>query len=151
MTRIASRPSSCSAVLTSDQSAVSEDYSTSSSVTFDSVTVRQFERVAGDHPDVSDPHRGPPLSIGWKYAESSSMPINSFEKERQISRGSLQPINGVMRKNILQYGFQVTASEIQESMKEVFKTKKQREKTKNQGKNAERLDRIFHMVRRKYR
>jgi hypothetical protein len=137
-----------SMLLCSDQSATSE----CSLVGFSDVKVRQYERVAGDHPDVTDPHRGPPLSIGWRYCECEAVSVESYEKLRRISRSSvLEPINGQMRKNILQYGFQVPESECHQTMKDVSRSKKLREKTNKQSKYGERLEMVMFAVTRKGR
>ena len=40
-------------------------------VTFDCIQVREYERIVGDNPSVSD-YSGPPLSIGWRYIEYST-------------------------------------------------------------------------------
>lgn len=131
----------------SDRSATSEF----SSVGFSEVRIREYERVAGDHPDVSDPHRGPPLSIGWRYCECEAIPIESYEKQRRRSSRAMEPMNGEMRKNILQFGFQVPASECQQTMKEASRSKKQRQKTNNQSKYGERLEMMILAVKRKGR
>ena len=84
----------------SDNSIRSE-HSTTSVVSFQSVQIREYERIAGDHPDVTDHLKGPPLSIGWRHSEIVSIPIDSYESTRQKQRGSssssssvqLEPIN----------------------------------------------------------
>ena len=138
----------------SDNSVRSE-HSTISSVSFQSVQIREYERIAGDHPDVTDHLKGPPLSIGWRHGEIVSIPIDSYESIRQQQRGSsssssssfgvvqqhLEPIKGEMRKNILQYGFNVTQDEIEETMKEVKRIKEQRERTLKGGNNI--IKRVF--------
>jgi hypothetical protein len=135
-------------LLCSDQSANSE----CSLVSFSDVKVREYERVAGDHPGVTDPHRGPPLSIGWRYCECEAIPVESYEKLRRNSRSSvLEPMNGEMRKNILQYGFQVPESECHQTMKDASRSKKLREKTNKQGKYGERLEMVMCAVTRKGR
>eukprot|EP00980_Cylindrotheca_fusiformis_P012946 scaffold3236_cov66-Cylindrotheca_fusiformis.AAC.12 len=132
----------------SDRSATSD----LSSVCFSDVHVREYERIAGDHPDVSDPHRGPPLSLGWKYCECEVMPLDSFEEKRQPRRNQvLEPMNGEMRKNILRYGFQVSENECNLTMKEAKRSKKQREKTNSKGKYGDRIDRMLLAVTRKGR
>lgn len=132
----------------SDQSA----HSTTSSVDFGTVEVREYERICGDHPDVHDPHRGPPLAIGWRFAENQVMSLDSFEETRKHGRSaSFGPMNGEMRKNILKHGFQVSESECQANMKESIKCKKLREKTNKQSKFGERVEGLILSVTRKGR
>mmetsp|Transcript_5506 Transcript_5506/g.12963 ORF Transcript_5506/g.12963 Transcript_5506/m.12963 type:complete len:166 (-) Transcript_5506:276-773(-) len=132
----------------SDRSAVS----TASSVDFGTVEVREYERVAGDHPDVHDPYRGPPLAIGWRFHENAAIPLDSFEESRKLARSpTLAPMNGEMRKNILKHGFQVSESEIQANMKESMRYKKLREKTNKQTKFGERVEGLILSVTRKGR
>lgn len=132
----------------SDRSAVS----TASSVDFGTVEVREYERVAGDHPEVHDPHRGPPLAIGWRFHENAAMTLDSFEESRRFARSpTFVPMNGEMRKNILKHGFQVPESEIKANMKESMKYKKLREKTNKQSKFGERMEGLILSVTRKGR
>ncbi|CAJ1955769.1 unnamed protein product [Cylindrotheca closterium] len=130
----------------SENSAVS----TASSVDFGTVEIREYERVAGDHPDVHDPSRGPPLAIGWAFHENAAISLNSFEESRRLTRSpALSPMNGEMRKNILKHGFQVSETEIQANMKESMRYKKLREKTNKQSKFGERMEGLILSVKRR--
>ena len=122
---------------------------TTSVVSFQSVQIREYERIAGDHPDVTDHLDGPPLSIGWKHSEIIIIPIDSYEssnnKQQQFEhkQHKFEPITGEMRKNILQYGFNVPSNEIEETMKEVKRIKEQRERTLKDGRRNNRIKRLF--------
>ena len=143
-------PSAVRASDASDRSAIS----TASSVDFGTVEVREYERVAGDHPDVHDPHRGPPLAIGWAFHANEAISLDSFEESRKHLRspqGSFAPMNGDMRKNILKHGFLVPESDIQANMKESMRCKKLREKTNKQSKFGERVEGLILSVTRKGR
>eukprot|EP00543_Licmophora_paradoxa_P012963 CAMPEP_0202470090 /NCGR_PEP_ID=MMETSP1360-20130828/80481_1 /ASSEMBLY_ACC=CAM_ASM_000848 /TAXON_ID=515479 /ORGANISM="Licmophora paradoxa, Strain CCMP2313" /LENGTH=176 /DNA_ID=CAMNT_0049095655 /DNA_START=223 /DNA_END=753 /DNA_ORIENTATION=- len=52
-------------------------------VSFDTVTVRQYEMLLGDHPQVST---GPPVSIGWNYEQQQPESIDDFETRRCLYR-----------------------------------------------------------------
>jgi len=144
--------SSLNAMTTSLRASDASDRSTASSVDFGTVEVREYERVAGDHPDVHDPHRGPPLAIGWRFQENEAIALDYFEESRRHRRSSsFEPMNGEMRKNILKYGFQVPESEIQANMKESIRYKKLREKTNKQSKFGARVEGLILSVARKGR
>jgi len=124
----------------------------SNGVEFGTVKVREYNRVAGDHPGVSDPRRGPPLAIGWAFHEAGAISLDSFEESRRFSRSPhILPINGEMRKNILKHGFQVSESECQATMREASRCKKLREKTNRQSKFGDRVEGFMLSVKRKGR
>ena len=129
--------------------------SSRSSVSFGEVQLREFVRVVGDNPCVSD--RGPPLSIGWAYYEHSSLPLDEYERQqvrhghRQKSFGgsktmrtedfsSLERLNGHARRMILERGFSVSPEDIVAMEKEVERTKRRRHQTARQGKWRERVE-----------
>jgi hypothetical protein len=141
---------------------------------FGDVHVREFERIAGDHPAVTD--RGPPLSIGWAYCDGDSISLDAFEaqqqklKQRLSSRNpynnntnnnnngqpsnnnyntSLQPIKGDTRRMILLHGFDVSKDDIQEMEREVEKTKKQRHQTASLPKWKEHVEIVVQSAGRK--
>jgi hypothetical protein len=134
-------------IATSNRSSCSSLASRCSSVTFGEIQVREFERIVGDHPGVSD--RGPPLAIGWGYNERQAVQVETFEAERRPSRsvGHLQPLKGELRRNILLYGFSVSTDDINESLREVCRVQKQRSKTNKQGKFGRCVESVMKSAR----
>jgi hypothetical protein len=120
-----------------------------SSITFGVVQVREFERIAGDHPDVSD--LGPPLAIGWGFSDYAAVPLDRYERQRPRSSKCLQPLNAITRKNILQYGFGVTPGEIKETIREVNRVKKQRDQTNKRSKFNKRVGSVLQSMSRRAR
>ena len=127
-----------------------------SSVSFGNVQVREFERIAGDHPDVSD--FGPPLSIGWAFVEGDAIPLEEFERQtspftrRSSSNSSLERVSGETRRNILHYGFDVSKEEIHEMERRVQKSKQRRRQTiKRQGTWNESLQCVMLGMKRRLR
>lgn len=66
-----------------DESVISSPPPLKKSVTFDSVSVREYDIILGDHPCVS---RGAPISIGWNYFSTRSMDLDEYEVERFSKR-----------------------------------------------------------------
>ena len=125
--------------------------SDSSVVSFGDIQVREFERIAGDHPDVSD-LAGPPLSIGWGFLEKDSVPVDDYEMRRQrCDSKDLQPLDGKTRRKILEEGFAVPAEEMKMIIREVSRTQRRRFETKNQGKFGEYMELMAESAARKAR
>ena len=138
-------------MMSEEFSAVFEDHSQRSSeiarsVTFGKIQIREFERIVGDHPMVSD-LRGPPLSIGWGYNECDAVPVDEFESWRCCRRSiRLEPLNGEIRGVIL---FDATAEEIKEALLDVQRTKKQRRETvRRQGSTSKKIKSAFGKLKR---
>ena len=154
---------------------VQTDSSCHSQVSFGDIQVREFERIVGDHPDVSD--RGPPLSIGWAYYQHDSIPLDDYEcqhhsrsprdsralemkragkashpsRRRQSSSNVMEPLKGATRRIILQHGFNVSTGDILEMEKQVQETKRQRSQTARQSKLSERMEIAMQSAGRKLR
>lgn len=130
-------------------------------VGFDTVQIRVYNRIAGDHPDVR--YGGPPLSIGWDYVEHEAMDIDQYEQEQQKQRqqeeaasSSLPRMHGVprrftsgQRRDILRICFGIPFEEIQKAEAEVERTKKQREQTNKQKKVFAKTEEILQSAARK--
>lgn len=54
-----------------------------STVSFQSVDVREYQQTLGDNPSCT---YGPPVSLDWSYTEASSMNLEDYEKVQQNSR-----------------------------------------------------------------
>ena len=134
-----------------DLSFRSEQSASSSSrtlVSFGDVHIREFERIAGDHPDAT----GPPLSIGWSFNEAKSVSLESYEQRRGIRSGeAIQPLSATLRQNILQYSFGISADEIRDQTQEALKAKQQRFKSNNQSKLRAHVEVFVRSLSRKAR
>jgi hypothetical protein len=119
--------------------------SSEQSVTFGCISIREFERIVGDHPDVSD--LGPPLAIGWGYCENDDVTVDDYECQRDGQRCKLEPLEGTVRRNILQYGFQVAKEDINDSIREVYRAQKQRHKRRKKRGVLDRLGKVFMLKR----
>ena len=117
-------------------------------VSFGDIRVREFERIAGDHPDVSD--LGPPLAIGWGYYEIDAMPIDDYESIRCYHRHpKLEKLPAETRRIILQYGFCIPMEEICAKQREAMRAKQRREETvRRQGTITEKFEVAFLRARR---
>ena len=150
---------------------VRSESSCQSTVSFGEIQIREFERIVGDHPDVSD--RGPPLAIGWAYYQHDAVPLDEYEcqlyspkreqrrqkrssddrspSRRRISNNLMVPLNGATRRIILQHGFNVPIQEILDMERQVEETKKQRVQTAKQSKLSERVQLAVESAGRKLR
>ena len=54
--------------------------SSSSSVHFGTVEIRQYVRCLGDNPACSN---GPPITIDWKYEEAYAFPVDAYDDDRE--------------------------------------------------------------------
>mmetsp|Transcript_21760 Transcript_21760/g.44047 ORF Transcript_21760/g.44047 Transcript_21760/m.44047 type:complete len:112 (-) Transcript_21760:160-495(-) len=90
-------------------------------VSFGSVDIQEHDLTLGDHPDVSN---GPPISLDWKVKRRNSFDVESYEKERQISR---RPSQGLIipfferRKLLKEVGY--TDAELRKAASDVIQTK----------------------------
>ena len=99
------------------------------SVSFGVVQVREYERVVGDHPGVSD--SGPALSLGWRYEENEvEVSVDSYERIHGSRKSNpIKPLKGTTRRIVLEVYFHVPKSEIYAAQREVAGTKQQRKET----------------------
>lgn len=81
------------------------------SVHFSDVSVRDYDRIIGDHPDV---RHGVPMAIGWEYIEREATNIDEYENNRPHPfRGEKQmKMKPSLRRKILSKGFGFTKEEI---------------------------------------
>ena len=70
-------------------------------VSFDHVELREYRRIAGDNPSVTD---GCPLSIGWEYNCLGKLDVDSYEADRAD------------RKDATQYGAQGLSPRVREAI-----------------------------------
>ena len=96
-------------------------------VKFQNIEIRNYDMTIGDNPACS---YGPPVSLDWKYAEASAMPLEEYEESRGARRKSYQMhLNVTHRKKILE-GWDITEDEMNYVAKEVKDVRKGRERTK---------------------
>lgn len=125
----------------------SPDAKAEKKVKFLHVHIREYDRVAGDHPDAN----GVPISIGWRYIENPTSLLEDYERHRPPRRDDLV-LSGLVRKNILTKVFQVNESDIQRAVQESKRIKKLREySNKKQGKVVEMFESAFLYTTRKLR
>jgi hypothetical protein len=125
-------------------------------VRFDSIHIREFNRIAGDHPDVRN--GGPPLSIGWDYVEREAVGVDEYEAQKeqqqqadqQVRRG-LRRLPSGTRRDILRIKFDIPLEEILQAEEEAQRTQKQRAKTNSQRKVFARTEAIVQSATRKLR
>jgi hypothetical protein len=94
-------------------------------VSFGNVQVREFDRIAGDHPLVS---KGPSLALDWGFIDNESTSLNQYESTRELS-SILSPLNCETRRFILTFVFDISSEDIKRSEKIAAQTQAQRRET----------------------
>jgi hypothetical protein len=115
-------------------------------VSFFSVTVRQYNRVIGDHPEV---RVGPPVSLGWEYLQLPEQTLEEYQ-ESKPERRSLR-LSSITRKNLLLNVFGYSEEEIRAAEKEVQVIQKKREQSLKQGKASRVVESAMQSARRRFR
>lgn len=98
-------------------------------VKFDSISIRQYQVVLGDNPEVS---AGPPLSLGWSFSSFGPIPLEAYESHKQNQdrrEGHDLVVPAFMRRQILLRNHISTNAEIVERVKEVRVVRSQRDRT----------------------
>lgn len=115
-------------------------------VSFGDVAVREFNRIAGDHPDCKD---GVPMTLDWKYIELKPMPVDDYEgcQRRHHRRQGVFAISSNIRREILQVGFLVSEEEIIAAERAATKAARQREQTLRQQHFSQKTKHMFQMLR----
>jgi hypothetical protein len=91
------------------------------------VLVREYSRIPGDHPDVTD---GPPISIGWEFNQRSPIQVDHYEDIRgPVRRDSLSTMTSSQRYYLLHKVFQVNDKDIKAAEKKARKIRHRREET----------------------
>ena len=85
---------------------------TSNSVSFGAVQVREFERIAGEHPDC---WRGPSLSIGWGFVQKEDVPVDTVHNQEEEQPKMLAPLNAETRRFLLAHVFDISKQDIETS------------------------------------
>lgn len=132
---------------TDEESVTTVDSGTKRSVTFGDVNVREFNRIVGDHPDVSV---GPPVSLGWKFVENEPVTVDHYEENKPPRKYVLR-MTSITRKNLLRNVFDCPSEEIANAEKEVQKIQKQRKLTNKQGKTGAAVETAVQRAKRRFR
>ena len=146
---VKSSDESASNPLTTSQEGKLEPYQGPKHVSFGDVTVRRYERILGDHPDVSI---GPPVSIGWDYYSQKPLSLDKYESKRKQKRTCSEiMLSNSTRRIILKYLTDCTEEDIEKAITDVRKTQLQREKTVSRlgySKMEEQLESMKKSVRK---
>ena len=98
----------------------------SSSVSFSTCYVREFDTVIGDNPSV---YKGPPIQLGWNYTDYE-LDVNEYENNHAMHRPLKQLLlNPNDRKGILYMTGKYTTNDLNRATKEANIIKKQRQYT----------------------
>jgi hypothetical protein len=96
-------------------------------VSFSHVNIREHERIAGDNPCVTS---GVPLSIGWGSIQHPAINLDHYEKSKGPSRDKIEMmVPAAVRKQMLRDEFGVSLKEMNEAIKTVNITKRNRRHT----------------------
>uniref|UniRef100_A0A7S1UXP2 Uncharacterized protein n=1 Tax=Grammatophora oceanica TaxID=210454 RepID=A0A7S1UXP2_9STRA len=117
-------------------------------VRFGSVSVREYERIVGDHPDC---RVGPPIAIGWGFVEQGDRSLDNFEAERSTNRRKSIRLTSITRRNILHHLYGIPEKEIRMSEKEVQIILQNRVATNKQTKASLKIEEAKESARRKFR
>ncbi|KAL3816427.1 hypothetical protein ACHAXA_007363 [Cyclostephanos tholiformis] len=104
--------------------------SSTSSVSFRSVEVREYDRTVGDNPSCGS---GPPLSLDWGYSEEYEGSLDEYELLRSNERSSHWSNLRVCkhrRRNILAYQWGHSMEELEEARRSTRKMQRQRSMTR---------------------
>jgi len=89
---------------------------TSSSVSFDSITIREYDLTLGDHPDCS---WGPPLSLDWDFDEVHEGCVIQYEEQRAPKRKPRQMVQSSIRRKAYLKSIGYTDEDIEVATKDV--------------------------------
>lgn len=117
------------------------------SVSFGVVSVREYNRIVGEHPETKV---GPPIALGHEFVENPTIHIDEFENSKPESKRSLR-MSSITRKNLLLNVWGYSEEEVRSAEKEVQKIRKQRDLSVNQGKVVTVVDNAVTTTKRKLR
>lgn len=87
------------------------------SVSFDSIFVREYDRVLGDNPACA---KGPPISIGWQYESKDSLPLEVYEQTKPSGRTKRQlHLSASRRKTMLLRDWNFHEKELDQAQREI--------------------------------
>eukprot|EP00429_Kryptoperidinium_foliaceum_P062646 CAMPEP_0176078936 /NCGR_PEP_ID=MMETSP0120_2-20121206/39478_1 /TAXON_ID=160619 /ORGANISM="Kryptoperidinium foliaceum, Strain CCMP 1326" /LENGTH=207 /DNA_ID=CAMNT_0017412689 /DNA_START=250 /DNA_END=873 /DNA_ORIENTATION=- len=122
---------------------------TKGSIKFSHVGIREYARTVGDNPSCSS---GPPVSISWDYNALEEISLEEYESTRPPRRSHFEMVlPRKIRQNMLRFEWEVTQSQIAESVRRNVKIKNQRKATVNNLGKATRAEEILESAARKLR
>lgn len=121
------------------------DHESKKKVRFTSVSIREYVRIVGDHPDCVV---GPPMAIGWEYVEVPAQGIDTFEADHLVRRSSTR-LSSTERKELLSHEFGVPEIEIRLAEKRAHKSARRRLHSAKQTKAAELAETFWQSAIRK--
>lgn len=127
--------------------AASRTATSKKTVKFQTVQIREYERVVGDNPSCTI---GPPIGIGWKYARTHVEDLNSYETARLGKRKrSIRLILSREEREALLLNWGASFHDIIEAVRANMKVKNQRRQTVVNIGKVERIEEAFESATRK--
>jgi len=127
--------------LRSSSQSVTSISSTTSNVSFDRVSIREFPRCVGDNPSVK---AGPPMSMGWDHQHQEEHCLDEYEKCRSsFKKDSVRRINGVERIEMLAFSWSASLEEMTKACEETEIIRRQRVETMTKSKSRERIEALL--------
>ena len=97
------------------------------SVSFGVIEVRDYERVAGDHPDVNG---GVPLAIGWAFVQKEPVTVErAMNNKLRYQHKQMKTLDAEARKTLLLRGFDVNRKEVEQAEKAAKQARSKRQQT----------------------
>lgn len=121
--------------------------STARSVSFNSLTVREYDLTLGDHPSSAS---GPPVQLNWQHKAENTMPLDDYEQMRQPRRKRRQlKMSFQEREQLLQEsGF--TMDELKNAWMNSLKVRQQRYETVMTGSLTTKMEEAWESTCRKF-
>jgi hypothetical protein len=137
---------SCSDTDEESISNTTDDTSSKKAVSFGMIQVREYNRVVGDNPAVSN---GPPMSIGWEFVQKEAVSVHVYEKRKLSRRTSDLRMSNFTRKSMLREDCGFSWEEIRTAEKRVRKIQRQRRQTIQRGETATAIEYAMESAKRK--
>jgi hypothetical protein len=120
---------------------------TNRSVSFNSLTVREYDLTLGDHPSSAS---GPPVQLNWEHKAENTMDLNDYEQMRQPRRKRRElKMSFQEREEILQ-GSGFTMDQLKDAWMESLKIRQQRYETIMTGSITTKMEEAWESACRKF-
>ena len=99
-------------------------------VSFDSVHIRQYERILSDNPAS---RKGPSIGIGWRYTDQTTVKLSQFEgiRKKQRCRRASELVLSRKERETLIYQLGYTERDVAAMIREINKVRYKRQQTVN--------------------